>query len=74
MGDSHDHSRAHAADLGPGGVPTVDAQFDGGAVTGTATTSVTISDFGMTPPRAGPVISIEDGLTLGLAFNAARNA
>jgi hypothetical protein len=25
----------------------------------------------MTPPRAGPVLSIEDGLTLELAFSAA---
>jgi polyisoprenoid-binding protein YceI len=49
----------------------VTAQFDGGSVSGTATTSVKITDFGMTPPRAGPVLSIEDALTLELAFTAA---
>jgi polyisoprenoid-binding protein YceI len=52
----------------------VTAQFDGGSVTGTATTNVKITDFGMTPPRAGPVLSIEDALTLELAFTAAREA
>jgi polyisoprenoid-binding protein YceI len=52
----------------------VTAQFDGSNVSGSATTNVNISDFGMTPPRAGPVLSIQDGLTLELAFNAARDA
>jgi polyisoprenoid-binding protein YceI len=52
----------------------VTAQFDGGSVSGSATTNVNISDFGMTPPKAGPVLSIQDGLTLELAFNAARDA
>ncbi|HEX8966585.1 MAG TPA: YceI family protein [Chloroflexota bacterium] len=50
------------------------AQFAGASVSGTATTSVNISDFGMTPPKAGPVLSIEDGLGLELAFSAARQA
>jgi len=52
----------------------VTAQFDGGTVSGNATTNVNISDFGMTPPKAGPVLSIEDALMLELAFNAAREA
>jgi len=52
----------------------VTAQFDGANVSGSATTNVNISDFGMTPPKAGPVLSIQDGLTLELAFNAAREA
>jgi polyisoprenoid-binding protein YceI len=52
----------------------VTAQFGDGTVSGTATTSVNISDFGMSPPKAGPVLSIEDGLTLELASTAAREA
>jgi polyisoprenoid-binding protein YceI len=52
----------------------VTAEFGGATVSGAATTSVNISDFGMTPPKAGPVLSIEDGLTLELAFTAAREA
>jgi polyisoprenoid-binding protein YceI len=48
----------------------VNAQFDGTSVSGDATTNVNISDFGMTPPKAGPVLSIQDGLTLELAFAA----
>jgi len=50
----------------------VTAQFDGSTVSGNATTNVNISDFGMTPPKAGPVLSIEDGLLLELNFNATR--
>ena len=52
----------------------VTAQFGAATVSGAATTSVNISDFGMTPPKAGPVLSIADGLTLELAFTAAREA
>lgn len=52
----------------------VTAQFGDASVSGAATTTVNISDFGMTPPKAGPVLSIEDGLTLELAFTAAREA
>ena len=50
----------------------VTAQFDPATVSGSATTNVNISDFGMTPPKAGPVLSIQDGLTLELAFTATR--
>jgi polyisoprenoid-binding protein YceI len=50
----------------------VTAQFDSGTVSGDATTEVNISDFGMSPPKAGPVLSIQDGLTLELAFTASR--
>jgi polyisoprenoid-binding protein YceI len=42
------------------------ATFAEGAVTGTATTTVLITDFGMEPPRAGPVLSIEDAVRLEL--------
>jgi polyisoprenoid-binding protein YceI len=52
----------------------VTAQFADDSITGNATTNVKITDFGMTPPRAGPVLSIEDALTLELAFTAARDA
>jgi polyisoprenoid-binding protein YceI len=52
----------------------VTAQFAEASVSGEATTGVNISDFGMSPPKAGPVLSIEDGLTLELAFSAARQA
>lgn len=52
----------------------VTAQFGDSSLSGDATTSVNITDFGMTPPKAGPVLSIEDGLTLELAFTAARQA
>jgi polyisoprenoid-binding protein YceI len=52
----------------------VTAQFADTSVTGNATTSVKLTDFGMTPPKAGPVLSIEDGLTLELGFTANRGA
>ena len=52
----------------------VTAQFSDGQVTGNATTQVNISDFGMTPPKAGPVLSIQDSLTLEVAFQAALQA
>jgi polyisoprenoid-binding protein YceI len=42
------------------------ATFSDGEVTGSATTTVLISDFGMEPPRAGPVLSIEDSVRLEL--------
>ena len=50
----------------------VTANFADATVSGSATTDVKITDYGMTPPRVGPVLSIEDGLTLELAFTAAR--
>ena len=52
----------------------VTAQFADTSITGSATTSVNITDFGMTPPKAGPVLSIEDTLGLELAFTANRAA
>ncbi len=50
----------------------VTANFADTTVSGSATTAIKITDFGMTPPKAGRVLSIEDGLTLELAFTAAR--
>jgi polyisoprenoid-binding protein YceI len=52
----------------------VTAQFAGTSVTGNATTNVKITDFGMAVPRVGPVLSIEDALTLELIFTAAPEA
>jgi len=52
----------------------VTAQFADASISGNATTNVKITDFGMTVPRVGAVLSIEDGLTLELAFTAAREA
>ena len=52
----------------------VTAQFADGAITGNATANVNITDFGMAPPKVGPVLNIEDALTLELAFTAAREA
>jgi polyisoprenoid-binding protein YceI len=52
----------------------VTAQFADTTISGSATTSVKITDFGMTPPKAGPVLSIEDALSLELTFTATRAA
>jgi polyisoprenoid-binding protein YceI len=52
----------------------VDATFANSGLTGNATTSVQLTDFGMTPPRAGPVLSIEDQLNLQLDFTATPQA
>jgi len=52
----------------------VTANFADAAMTGNATTRVQITDFGMTPPKAGPVLGIEDELTLELDFAATRAA
>ncbi len=43
-------------------------QVAGQEVTGLAKTQVKITDFGMTPPKVGPVLSIEDNLKLELDF------
>jgi polyisoprenoid-binding protein YceI len=50
----------------------VTASFDGASVSGDATTTVQLTDFGMAPPKAGPVLSIENAVTLELAFSATR--
>jgi polyisoprenoid-binding protein YceI len=50
------------------------AQFDNASVSGAASTAVKLTQFGMTPPKAGPVLSIEDQLTLELTFTASRQA
>lgn len=52
----------------------VSARFDGGTVTGTAKTTVRLEDFGMARPRVGPVLSIDETLTLELDFHATRES
>jgi hypothetical protein len=39
-----------------------------------ATTRLTLTDFGMTPPRVGPVLSIEDEARLELDLRLNREA
>ena len=46
------------------------ATFADREVTGTATTTVLMTDFGMTPPRVGSVVSIEDSVKLELDVRA----
>jgi polyisoprenoid-binding protein YceI len=46
------------------------ATFAEREVSGTASTTVLITDFGMEPPRAGPVLSIEDAVRLELDVRA----
>ena len=48
------------------------ATTSGPQVNGTATTTVTFQDFGMTPPKVGPVLGVEEQLTLELDFRAQR--
>jgi polyisoprenoid-binding protein YceI len=52
----------------------VEATFEQQAVTGTATTAIKLEDFGITPPRVGPVLSIEEQIALELDFQATRTA
>ena len=46
----------------------VTAEIAGQSLSGTATTSITFTDFGMTLPRVGPVLSVEDLIALELDF------
>jgi len=50
----------------------VTATFTQQAVQGQATASFKLSDFGMTPPKAGPVISVDDTGRLTVKFQATR--
>jgi polyisoprenoid-binding protein YceI len=52
----------------------VTAQAKSSAVAGTARTTVTFSQFGLTAPKVGPVLSVADELTLQLDFKASRAA
>jgi polyisoprenoid-binding protein YceI len=46
----------------------VTGQVAGQTFSGTATTSITFTDFGMTLPRVGPVLSVDDLIRLQLDF------
>jgi len=48
----------------------VTATFADREVTGNATTTVLMTDFGMTPPRVGAVVSIEDSVKLEMDVKA----
>jgi polyisoprenoid-binding protein YceI len=52
----------------------VTATFDGQDVQGQASTSFKLSDFGMQPPKAGPVVQVEDAGNLVMKFQATRSA
>lgn len=47
-------------------------KIDGGALTGSATTKVMFSDFGMEAPVIGPVASIQDEFQLQVQLSAAK--
>ncbi len=47
-------------------------KLDGGAMTGSATTTFKMEQFNITPPKAGPVISINDTLTLQVDLTAKK--
>ena len=46
----------------------VTGEIAGNALSGTAITSITFTDFGMTLPRVGPVLSVDDLIRLQLDF------
>jgi polyisoprenoid-binding protein YceI len=52
----------------------VTAQANGNDVTGQATTQFTFEDFGMTPPKAGPVLSVNDNVKLEVTLHLAKVA
>jgi polyisoprenoid-binding protein YceI len=52
----------------------VTATLSADGVQGQATSSFKLSDFGITPPKAGPVISVDDAGKLDMKFQASRSA
>jgi polyisoprenoid-binding protein YceI len=53
---------------------TVDGDVNGNDVTGLATTNFKFEDFGMSPPKAGPVLSVVDDVKLELNFHLAKSS
>ena len=51
----------------------VTASFDPQGCQGQASTSFKLSDFGMSPPKAGPVIQVQDAGNLVLSFQAEKS-
>lgn len=47
-------------------------KLDGSSMTGSATTTFKMEQFNITPPKAGPVISIDDTLTLVVDLTAKK--
>jgi polyisoprenoid-binding protein YceI len=47
----------------------VTAQVNGQELSGSASTSFTFEDFGMTPPRVPVVLSVEDNIKLEIDFH-----
>jgi polyisoprenoid-binding protein YceI len=52
----------------------VTAQFAEDGISGQAVTKLKISDFEMTPPKVGPVLSIEDDIALEIDFRTVRQS
>ncbi len=52
----------------------VNSQVNGNDVTGQATTTFKFEDFGMTPPKAGPVLSVVDNIKLEIDFHLTKAA
>ena len=52
----------------------VSANFDQQGAKGQASTQFKLSDFGLTPPKAGPVISVDDNGSIVLSFQATKAA
>lgn len=50
----------------------VTAQANSGSVAGQASTTITFEDFGMSPPKAGPVLSVNDNLKLVVSLKLDR--
>ena len=53
---------------------SVTATIDGNNLSGNATTPFKFDDFGMTPPKAGPVLSVTDNGMLEVAFKMSKGA
>ena len=53
---------------------TVSGLVAGNDLTGKATTAFKFEDFGMSPPKAGAVLSVVDNVTLELSFHLAKAA
>jgi polyisoprenoid-binding protein YceI len=50
----------------------VNANVAGDTLTGTATTTIRLPDYGMTPPQVPIVLAVDDSVRLELAFTILR--
>lgn len=53
---------------------TATANLDGDTLTGRATTSFAMPDFDITPPKVGPVLSLDEHVTLEVDITAAKQS